>query len=105
LEVDARDNEPYVIQVTATDDDPDMSPAVGEFNLTISALDRANVSLDIGVAPDTAMLNDELSWTFTVSAAAGLLDAPNVSRGGCRPGQRLQLHDREPAGRQLNVRP
>ena len=44
----------------------------------VAPLDRANVALDISVAPDPAMLNDELSWTFTASNTVGPQDATNV---------------------------
>ncbi len=48
---DARDNDPYTIVVTASDGQPGSTPAQTDFELSISALDRANVSLDISVAP------------------------------------------------------
>ena len=88
---DARDNDPYIIRVTATDGDPDTIPATDEFNLNISALDRANVSLDISVAPDPAMLNDELSWTFTASNTVGPQIATNVEITGSLVGSGLTI--------------
>jgi len=91
LEEDARDNAPYIITVTATDGDPDTIPAVDEFDLNISALDRANVSLEIEVAPDPAMLNDELNWTFTASNSLGPQAATNVVLTGTVVGSGLNI--------------
>jgi hypothetical protein len=88
---DARDTDPYVIIVTATDGDPATIPTTDEFNLNISALDRANVSLDISVAPDPAMLNDELSWTFTASNTVGPQIATNVELTGSFVGSGLSI--------------
>jgi hypothetical protein len=78
---DARDNDPYLVTVTAIDGGPDGS-AVDDFGLNISALDRANVSLDIIVSPDPAMQNDELRWTYTVRNTVGPQLAPNVVLNG-----------------------
>ncbi len=88
---DARDNDPYIITVTATDGDLATIPAEDIFELNISALDRANVSLDISVAPDPAMLNDELSWTFTASNFVGPQLATNVELTGSFVGSGLNI--------------
>lgn len=90
-QADARDNEPYVINVTATDNQDGTIPATDQFELIISALDRANVSLGIGVTPDPAMLNDQLRWTFTVRNAAGLQPAANVELNGSIIGSGLTV--------------
>ena len=79
---DARDNDPYIINVTATDGQAGSVPAVDQFNLVIAALDRANVSLDIQVAPNPAMMNDQLRWTFNVRNALGQQAAANVELDG-----------------------
>jgi VCBS repeat-containing protein len=55
---DARDNAPYVVTVTATD--PDGAFVSDEFDLTVSALDRANIGLTIGVTPESGLPNDQL---------------------------------------------
>jgi hypothetical protein len=88
---DARDNDPYIITVTATDGDPTTIPAEGVFELNISALDRANVSIDIGVAPDPAILNDELQWTLTAGNFAGPQLATNVDISGSFVGSGLNI--------------
>jgi len=90
-QADARDNNPYIINVTATDGQPGTVPAVDQFDLNISALDRANVSLEIAVTPDPAMLNDELRWTFNVRNAAGLQAAANVELSGSFIGTGLDV--------------
>ncbi len=87
---DARDNDPYIIIVTATDGVLSTIPP-DEFELNISALDRANVSLDISVAPDPAMLNDELSWTLTASNSVGPQQATNVELTGSFVGSGLNI--------------
>lgn len=91
VQSDARDNDPYIINVTATDSQPASVPAADQFNLNISALDRANVSLGIGVTPDPAMLNDPLRWTFTVANAPGLQSAANVELNGSFIGSGLTV--------------
>ena len=79
---DARDNAPYIINVTATDNQPGTVPAVDQFELVIAALDRANVSLDITVTPDPAMQNDQLRWTYNVRNAPGQQGAADVELNG-----------------------
>jgi hypothetical protein len=88
---DARDDDPYIIVVTVTDGDPETTPAEDIFELNISALDRANVSLEISVAPDPAMLNDELQWTFTVRNTLGPQPANNVALTGSFVGTGLNI--------------
>ncbi len=88
---DARDNDPYLVVITATDNRPGSTPAQAEFELIVSALDRANVALDISVAPDPAMLNDELNWTLTASNAVGPQMATNVSLTGSFVGAALTV--------------
>ena len=90
-EEDARDDDPYIIVVTATDLDPDTTPAETTFELNISALDRANVSLEISVAPDPALQNDELQWTFTASNSIGPQAATNVALSGSFVGDNLTI--------------
>jgi hypothetical protein len=60
---DARDDEPYIVTVTATD--PSGAFVSDTFDLTVSALDRANIGLTIGVTPETGLPNEQLQWTFT----------------------------------------
>jgi hypothetical protein len=91
LEADARDDDPYIIVVTATDLDPETTPAETEFELNISALDRANVSLEIVVAPDPAMADDELQWTFTARNSVGPQAATNVALSGSFVGDNLTV--------------
>ena len=88
---DARDNDPYTIVVTASDGQPGSSPAQTSFELSISALDRANVSLEISVAPDPAMLNDELRWTLTARNAIGPQAATSIALTGSFVGSGLSI--------------
>lgn len=70
----------YDVTVRATDGSAAFIEDV--FQLTISALDRANVSLSISAAPDPAMVNDQLVWTFTARNAIGPQTATNVELAG-----------------------
>ena len=88
---DARDNDPYIITIAATDEIIGSTDAVETFNLAISALDRANVSLTIDASPDPAMLNDELSWTFNVENTVGPQAAGNVALTGAFIGDGLSI--------------
>jgi hypothetical protein len=87
---DTRDTDPYIVIVTATDSQPDTVPAQTQFDLNISALARANVSLDISVAPDPAMLNDELNWTLTASSV-GPQSVSNIELTGSFVGSGLNI--------------
>ena len=69
---------PYTITVTASDGE---FTAVDDFLLTISELDRANVAMSIAAAPDPAMLDDEIRYTFSVSNS-GPTPAPDVEVDG-----------------------
>ena len=88
---DARDNDPYLVTVTATDGQPGSVSAQTQFELNISALDRANISLDIAVAPAPAMLNDQLQWTLTASNALGPQAVNNVVLNGTVVGAGLTV--------------
>jgi hypothetical protein len=77
---DARDNDPYIILVTVSD--PDGTTTSDLFELTISALDRANLALTIDVSPDTGMPSDELRWTFTAQNPLGPQAGSNVELAG-----------------------
>jgi len=77
----------YLVTVTALD-------PIGEFvsdtfDLTISALGRANLGVSIGVAPDTAMPNDDLRWTFTSRNPIGPVAGANVELTGSFVGSGL----------------
>ena len=77
---DADPTSVYDLTVTATD-------AAGAFisdafQLTVAALDRANVSLSIAVAPEPAIVNDELRWTFTAANPVGPQPASNLQLTG-----------------------
>ncbi len=64
---DARDT-PYVVDVTATDDKtPSNQLPRLSFSLTISALDRADLALDIAVTPAPALTNAAIEWSFTIA--------------------------------------
>lgn len=78
VEADARDNDPYLVTVIASDGDPGGITAVDEFELNVSALNRANVSLDIAVAPDPAMAGEQINWTYTARNDVGPQFATDV---------------------------
>jgi hypothetical protein len=86
---DARDNNPYMITVTASDGAPGGDTAIDEFALAVSALDRANVSLNISVTPDPAMANALLNWTYTVLNTVGPQMATSVVLDGSFFGEGL----------------
>lgn len=77
--------------VSATDNVPGSVAAVTTFELNISALNRANLSIDISVAPNPAMLNDELRWTFAVSNANGPQPAGAIKLAGSFVGTGLSV--------------
>jgi hypothetical protein len=85
---------PYEVTVTATDDS-DAAVSDG-FQLTVAALDRANVALAIEVTPSPAMLQDETRWTFTASNA-GPSDATDVALNGNFFGQGLSVAAIQPS--------
>jgi hypothetical protein len=91
---DARDNDPYVVTVTATDPATPENPAgtsvSDEFDLIVSALDRANVGLTIGVSPESGLPNDQLLWTFT-AANQGPAPGENVELTGSFFGDGLSV--------------
>jgi hypothetical protein len=92
---DARDNEPYVVTVTATDPptaiNPDGTSVSDEFNLTVSALDRANINLSIDVTPESGLPDDQLTWTFTAANPIGPAPGENVELTGSFFGDGLSV--------------
>jgi len=66
---DARDNDPYMVTVTATD--PFGAFATDTFPLTVSALARANLALAIDVNSNTAAPAEDLRWTFSATNPVG----------------------------------
>jgi VCBS repeat-containing protein len=85
---DTRDNDPYLVTVTAED-------AAGEtvadvFELTISALDRANVSLEVTVSPEPAKPGDQLMWSFIVRNS-GPAPAYDLALGGAFVGENVTV--------------
>ena len=91
---DADPTSVYDLTVTATD-------AAGAFvsdafQLTVAALDRANVSLSIAVAPEPAIVNDELQWTFTAANPVGPQAASNLELTGSFVGEGLTVTANDP---------
>jgi len=80
-----------VYTVTVTARDPSNAFVTDTFDLTISALDRANLSLTIDVTPDTAMPNDDLRWTFTARNPLGPQPGANVELIGSFVGTGLTV--------------
>jgi VCBS repeat-containing protein len=86
---DARDNAPYIVTVTATD--PAGASVSDRFDLTVSALDRANIGLSIGVTPESGLPNDQLTWTFSASNPIGPAPGENVELTGSFLGDGLSV--------------
>jgi hypothetical protein len=80
-----------VYQVTVTALDPVGEFVSDTFDLTISALGRANLGLSISVAPDTAMPGDDLRWTFTSRNPVGPVAGANVELAGSFVGSGLTV--------------
>ena len=80
-----------VFAVTVTARDPSGAFTTDTFDLTISALDRANLSLTIGVSPDTGLPNDDLRWTFTARNPLGPQAGANVELTGSFVGSGLTV--------------
>ncbi|HNP37028.1 MAG TPA: FG-GAP-like repeat-containing protein, partial [Woeseiaceae bacterium] len=73
-------NSTYTVSVTAAD--PSGEIAGDTFQLLISALDRANLALDVVVTPETGQPGDELRWAFTASNPIGPQAGANVELTG-----------------------
>jgi hypothetical protein len=86
---DARDNAPYIVTVTAQD--PSGTSVSDTFDLTVSALDRANVGLAIDVTPETGLPNEQLQWTFTVENPIGPAPGENVELRGSFLGEGVSV--------------
>jgi hypothetical protein len=86
---DARDNDPYIVTVTAQD--PSGASVSDEFDLIVSALDRANIGLSIGVSPESGLPNDQLQWTFTAANPVGPAPGENVQLTGSFFGDGLSV--------------
>jgi VCBS repeat-containing protein len=86
---DARDNDPYMVTVTATD--PAGASVSDEFDLTVSALNRSDVGLSIGVTPESGLPNDQLTWTFTAANPIGPAPGENVELSGSFFGDGLSV--------------
>jgi hypothetical protein len=80
-----------VYQVTVSALDPLGEFVSDTFELTISALGRANLALSIGVTPDTALPSDELRWTFTSRNPVGPVAGANVELTGSFVGSGLTV--------------
>jgi len=85
------DTDPAIYDIVVTATDETGAFITDEFQLTITALDRANVSLDISVAPDPGMVGDQLSWTFAARNPLGPQTATNVQLNGSFAGAGLAI--------------
>jgi hypothetical protein len=79
--VDADEPGP-VYTVTVTASDPLGEFVSNTFDLTISALGRANLGLSIDVTPDTGLPGEQLRWTFTSRNPVGPVPGVNVELTG-----------------------
>jgi len=86
---DARDNDPYPVTVTAQDLAGLFT--TDEFDLTVSALGRANLGLAISVTPETALPSDQLRWTFASDNPVGPVAGENVELTGSFVGNGLAV--------------
>ena len=57
----------------------------------MSALDRANIGLSIGVSPESGLPNDQLQWTFTAANPIGPAPGENVELTGSFFGDGLSV--------------
>ena len=80
-----------VYQVTVTAFDLAAEFVSDKFELTISALGRANLGLSIDVAPDTALPGDELRWTFTSRNPVGPVAGEDIELTGSFVGDGLTV--------------
>ena len=85
------DTEPAVYDVTVIASDVADTSTSDTFQLTVAALDRANVSLGITVSPSPAMANDQLQWTFTAMNPAGPQAAGELNLDGSFFGNGLTI--------------
>jgi hypothetical protein len=85
---DARDNDPYEVVITATDPSGGFDSV--PFELTVSALDRANLALSIDVTPENGLPNDQLVWTFE-TASNGPAGGENIELTGSFVGAALTV--------------
>ena len=92
---DADPTSVYDLTVTATD--AAGAFASDAFQLTVAALDRANVSLSIAVAPEPAVVNDELQWTFTAANPVGPQAASNLQLTGSFVGDGVTITADDPS--------
>ena len=99
---DARDNDPYIVTVTA--EDPVGLSASDTFDLTVSALNRANIGLTITVTPESALPNDQLQWTFTIENPVGPQPGENVELTGRFVGDGLSVAAGGGSGCSINLR-
>lgn len=80
-----------VYDVTITARDPDGESVSDSFVLTISALDRANLALEIDVTPDTGEPGDEFMWTFSSTNPVGPQDGDTVELTGTFTGTDISV--------------
>ena len=80
-----------VYQVTVTASDPAGEFVSDTFDLTISALGRANLDLAISVTPDTGTPGDDLRWTYTSRNPVGPAPGENVELTGSFVGTGLTV--------------
>jgi hypothetical protein len=65
-----------------TAEDPAGEIVSDTFDLTVNALDRANLNMTIDVSPATASPSEELRWTFTTNNPTGPVAGENVQITG-----------------------
>jgi hypothetical protein len=98
---DARDNDPYLVTVTA--EDPSGLWASDSFDLTVSALNRANIGLTITVTPESALPGEQLQWSFVVENPVGPQPGENVELTGRFVGEGLSVAAGGGSGCSINL--
>jgi hypothetical protein len=98
---DARDNAPYLVTVTA--EDPSGLSASDSFDMTVSALNRANIGLTITVTPESALPGEQLQWSFVIENPVGPQPGENVELTGRFAGEGLSVSAGGGSGCSINL--
>src|SRR5690606_2500026 len=80
---DTSDDGPRTVQVTVRDrpdaTDPEAYEITESFELTISALDRVDVSITLSATPSPAVRGEAIVWQFAVANASEIVNVDDVT--------------------------